>query len=195
MALPVAGASLAVREKMRWILLFPLLLALVSCGNETDGTPSSDETMQRIVLRVREKHPDEVYRMLWQRSFPNEYEELIRSAEQIRQGRDDPFAQPMAIPDSELTPDSFSTGSEWGKGLPGKVFEQLGFPIFEVEDGVLVDHGRSASWNFQSGVIEIHHSAQAIAAFRSRFPEFEDEGEKTREEDAAGKAATRPELE
>jgi len=184
-----------VRENMRSTLLFPLLLALVSCGTETDGSRSSDDAMQRIVLKVREKQPDEVYRMLWQRSFPTEYQELIRSAEKIRQGRGDPFAQPIAIPDSELTPDSFSTGSEWGKGLPAKVFEQLGFPIFLVEDGVLVDQGRRVSWDFQTGAIEIHHSAQGIAAFRSRFPEFEDEGEKTREENAAGKAATRPELE
>lgn len=182
-----------VGEKMRSILLFPLLVALVSCGNETDGSRSSDEAMQRIVLRVREKDPDEVYRMLWQRSFPTEYQELIRSAEKIRQGRDDPFAQPMAIPDSELTPAFFSTTSEWGKGLPAKVFERLGFPIFEVEDGVLVDQGHRVSWDFHTGVIEIQHSAKAIAAFRSRFPEFEDEGEETREENSAGNAATRPE--
>jgi hypothetical protein len=56
------------------------------------------------------------------------------------------------------------------------VFEELGFPIFDFENGVLVDQGRRVSWNFQTGAIEIQHSAQAIAAFRWRFPEFEDEG-------------------
>ena len=187
---------------MRSIILSPLLLALVSCGEGKDAFRSSDEGMQRVVLRVPDKAPDLVYRTLWQRSFPGAYQELIQRAEKIRRGDDHPFAEPITIPDSELTPDSFSTGSEltpdsfstgseWGKGLPSKVFEQLGFPIFDVEDGVLVDKGRRVTWNFETGAIEIYHSAQAIDAFRTRFPEFEDEGNGTREQNAAGQPATR----
>jgi len=160
---------------MRFIPLFQLLVVLVSCGQGTVELPSSDEAMQRVVLRVQEKDPDKVYRMLWQRSFPEEYQELIRRAEKIRRGEDHPYAQPVEIPDSELTPSAFANVSEWGKGLPSVVFEQLGFPIFDVEDGVLVDKGRRVHWDFQTGAIEIHHSAQAITAFRTRFPEFEDE--------------------
>jgi len=165
----------AVREKMRFILISQLLVVLVSCGKGTDELPSSEESMQRVVLRVQEKDPDQVYRMLWQRSFPEEYQELILRAEKIRRGEDHPYAQPIKVPDSELTPSAFANVNEWGKGLPSVVFEQLGFPIFDVEEGVLVDRGRRVHWDFQTGVIEIHHSAQAITAFRSRFPEFEDE--------------------
>lgn len=182
---------LIVRLKMCVLLLSPFLLVFASCGNGTKEISSSDEGKQRVVLRVPVKAPDQVYRTLWQRSFPEEYQELIQRAEKIRRGHDHPFAEPITIPDSELTPDLFSTGSEWGKGLPSKVFEQLGFPIFDVENGVLVDKGRRVTWNFETGGIEIYHSAQAIAAFRARFPEFEDEGNDTgAEQNGAGQSAT-----
>lgn len=162
--------------KMRIFFLLSLSLGLISCERAGKAVISSGEDMERVVLRVREMEADEVYRLLWQRSFPEEYEELVRETEKRKEGSHDPFAEPITIPDGELTPSAMGM-DEWGKALPSRVFEKLGFPIFDIEDGVLVDEGRSVTWDYQTGIIEIRHSARAIAAFRERFPEFEDVGE------------------
>lgn len=114
-------------------------------------------------MKAPDLSPRQSERILWQRTFPAEYQKLLKKAEFLRKS-DDPFAKPFTILDKEISPSSFGALASWERGLTSHVFAQLGHQI---------EPGKSAIyWERSSGLISIKHNQDAIAAFNKRFPEF-----------------------
>ena len=98
--------------------------------------------------------------MLWQRSYPNEYQKLIARAS----APEDPFSGPVGTPLEELTPADFGIVG-WCRGIVPRVFDELGYSLRDTE-------GAMASWDSEGSLFLISHSPEAIKAFESRFPEI-----------------------
>lgn len=165
---------------MRLSLLTAPVLLLLSCDSPSTGetgTSPQDERMMTVVFQTP-IDVDETVRTLWQRSYPKEYSDLLRRAKESRDGTD-PFAGPIDIPDTELTPGTFDLLG-WGRAIVPRVFDELGYPLKE---------GAEASYEAASGRFEITHSSPAIESFRARFPEFT---QIQREQGVRGQPATPP---
>jgi len=152
-------------EIMQFCILAVLTLFLFSCDDPSSRamSPALGEEQRKTVFFQLPKGDTNVMArpLLWQRSYPEEYSELVRQAKQSRSG-DDPFADPIEVPDNQLTPGTFGFVG-WGRGLVSQVFDELGYP-FEGE--------MEAYLEVESGLLRITHSPSAIEAFQARFPEF-----------------------
>lgn len=166
---------------MRLTLLTTPVLLLFSCDRPSTGgsdTSPQDERMMTVVFQAP-ADTDETVRTLWQRSYPKAYSDLLRRAEESRDGTD-PFADPIDIPDTEITPGTFGLLG-WGRAIVPRVFDELGYPLKE---------GAKASYEAASGRFKITHSSPAIESFRARFPEFK---QMQSEQGVAPQSATRSE--
>ncbi len=101
--------------------------------------------------------PEKFTRILWQRSYPEEYKELI-----VRYKEKDAFGKPAEISEDELTPGHYGLLG-WDRALILRAFEELGYPLI---------HGAKADYDAEQNRLTITHSSQAQDAFRQRFPEF-----------------------
>ncbi len=159
------------------LLLRALPLAFLlfsSCNRGVNNSNPQAVELKSISLRVPGADPWKVYGTLWQRTFPEEYKELKAQAQEMREGGGDPFADPsFDVPDDELTPYSFTRSETWARGLPWKVFRELGYPVSINRDPNNGDTNAKLFWSHSTGIFEIYHSSEAIAAFRKRFPEFQ----------------------
>jgi hypothetical protein len=166
---------------MRLTLLTAPMLLLLSCDSSSSGgshTSPQDKRKMTVVFQTP-TDADETVRMLWQRSYPKEYSDLLRRAKESRDGTD-PFADPIDIPDTELTPGTFGLLG-WGRAIVPRVFDELGYPLKD---------GAEASYEAASGRFKITHSSPAIESFRARFPEFK---QIQSEQAGTGQPVTRPE--
>lgn len=165
---------------MRLCILTVATLLLLSCDSpstrESDTAPREERRM-KVVFKVP-GDSNETVRMLWQRSYPEDYSELIRLAKESRTGGGDPFADSIEVPDSELTPETFGL-SGWGRAIVPRVFDELGYSLKD---------GAEASYEVDSGHFKITHSPSAIEAFHVRFPEFK----QIQSEQDPGQPATSP---
>jgi len=56
-----------------------------------------------------------------------DYSELVRKARESRSG-EDPIADPIEVPDSDLTPGDFGLLG-WGRAIVPQVFDALDYPL------------------------------------------------------------------
>ena len=163
---------------MRLCILAAPTLFLLSCDSpstrEADTVPR-EEPRKTVVFQVPGDFSETV-RTLWQRSYPEDYSALVTRARESRSGKD-PFAVPIEVPDSELTPETFGP-LDWGRAIVPRVFDKLGYPL---------KGGAKAYYEPESGIFRITHSPVAIDSFRARFPEFK---QIRNEQDAAEQPAT-----
>lgn len=151
------------QENMRLSLLIAPALLLLSCytpSNRETDTDLRDERRMTVVFQAP-GDANKTVRTLWQRSYPEEYSELLKRAKESRSGLD-PFADSIDIPGSELTPGTFGLLG-WGRAIIPRVFDELGYPLKD---------GAEADYEAASGLFKITHSSTAIESFRARFPEF-----------------------
>lgn len=127
-------------------------------GNTNVGLETSN-VMKTEVFKIT--YPLEKFtRILWQRSYPEEYNELI-----VRYKAKDPYQEHNKISEDELTPGHFGL-LDWDRALIPRAFEQLGYPLI---------HGANADYDAEQNRLTLTHSSQAQDTFRQRFPEFEPE--------------------
>ena len=148
---------------MRLSLLTAPMLLMLSCYSPSTGETDTSPQVERMMTVVFQTpiDVDETVRTLWQRSYPKEYSDLLRRAGESRDGTH-PFADPIDIPDTKLTPGTFGLLG-WGRAIVPSVFDELGYPLKD---------GAEASYEAATGRFKITHSSPAIESFRARFPEF-----------------------
>lgn len=123
---------------------------------ETGSVLENAEDMKTKIYEITHT-PEKFTRILWQRSYPEEYKELI-----VRYKEKDVFGEPAEISEDELTPGHYGLLG-WDRALILRAFEELGYPLI---------HGAKADYDAEQNRLTITHSIQAQDAFRQRFPEF-----------------------
>lgn len=140
------------------ILSICLLFTASGCHPKPENGHA--ETPLTQVTYQLSQSSEEVTRILWQKSYPEAYAELIARS----RDHPDPFAQKVDVPEADLVPGDFGLHG-WGRAIVPHTFEALGFPLGEPP-------GSSAGYYSSTGVFEVVHTDEAIKAFESRFPEF-----------------------
>ncbi len=126
---------------------------------DSSSEMETSKVMKTEVFKINYT-PEKFTRILWQRSYPEEYNELIG-----RYKAKDPFEESTKTSEDELTPGHFGL-LDWDRALISRVFEQLGYPL---------THGAKADYDDEQNRLTITHSNQAQEAFSQRFPEFDTE--------------------
>jgi hypothetical protein len=155
-----------------------LALLLFGCGedSETSDSPPGEQTGNRtVVLRL----PRNGLAILWQRSYPDEYTDLITRAHESRNPHpSNPYGGgldgPISVPDSELTPATFGLIG-WGRGIVSRAFDELGFPLVD---------GAEILYSPDPHTLTVTHTPKGIEAFLRRFPEFNENSEQDEDADA-----------
>ena len=147
--------------RLRYILICALLV--LSCERRLSKNPKveSPEGSQISVILEVPRGRDSALQLLWQRSYPEEYLNLVKQSAESKENLD-PFAEAITVPDDELTPGSFGLLG-WDRALVSSVFDELGYPLKD---------GAEASYDYDLNCLSIRHSASAIESFRLLFPEF-----------------------
>jgi hypothetical protein len=147
---------------MNRIILLLLIALSISCRSVEEGPKrreASYDGFTRVILQSSVSE-DRLSKILWQRGYPDEYAQLIREAEASRSGKGaDPFAPPIATPNSDLIPGGFQDRPP----IMPTIFAQLGWPLPD---------GAEAIYHAKTGIIEITHTQAAIRAFMEHFPEL-----------------------
>lgn len=147
-------------------LLVSLLVGLILLGGCTPNEPLSGEPVKaELVERVYaiRMHPRLFLRILWQRSYPEEWQALVQ---ELQEEADlDPYAEPIVINPANVDP-SLTGKIGWDRGLVPRAFEQLGYPLTEVQ-------GAWSGYSFTNRTLQVAHTPKALNAFDARFPEFE----------------------
>jgi len=146
-------------------IILSLLLPLFSC-TESDDVSSVETTviLEEKFYRVPMGVSSRLYTILWQRSYPEEFEELIR--DNNRPGGRDPFADPDLRNNKGPRVDWNPGRIDWDMAIVSRVFEQLGYPTTETE-------GAFAHYFPDEQLFKVIHTPTAIVKFEARFPEFE----------------------
>lgn len=154
------------RAGMKWniAIILSLLLPLFSCTESDDvssveTTVILDEKFYRVPMDSRR-----VYRILWQRSYPKEFEKLIRDNKHPEER--DPFTANATAGNKGLRVDWVPNSMHWSRSIIPRVFEQLGYPTDKTE-------GASAMYYPDKQLFKVAHTPTAIVKFEGRFPEFE----------------------
>lgn len=121
---------------------------------------------ERDLVKVEYLVPidQDVIKILWQRSHPEEYQSLIeRRQVELKNPYRNPDIDYEKLRDSDLTPGVMRTAIGWDGSIVPVAFHALGHPI---------NGDAHAAYDRQSGIFVIKHTTEAIEAFRERFPEL-----------------------
>lgn len=143
------------------VLLTLGLLLLPGCtqNEQPSGEPVKAELVERVyAIRMQ---PRVFLRILWQRSYPEEWQALV---EQL-QNDPDPFAEPFEVIPANVDP-SLLGRLGWDRALVPRSFEELGYPLGSVQ-------GAWSGYSFTNRTLQVAHTIEALNAFDRRFPEFE----------------------
>ena len=140
--------------------IFSTCLLLVASGCCSKRESDNVEIQLISVVYHLSQPPDEVTRILWQKSYPDAYADLIAKL----RDRPDPFSSKIEVAEADLVPSNFGIYG-WERAIVPQTFEALGYPTGDTE-------GSWAAYYASKGVFELVHTDEAIRAFEQRFPEL-----------------------